>query len=151
MKRFVFPLKSVATVRALREQQAREAFAAAAHAHAEKEAALAAARVRSSESAAALLAERAQSFRPGLQAMAFVAYRGILVAEKRAAQEVTTARQAMEQARSRWIDARRHLQAIEKLETRARHRHRLEADRVEQAALDEHASQRAARMPRHQS
>lgn len=146
MKRFCFPLKSVATVRALREQQAREAFAATVRAVNDAEAALARARARVVEIEEVLRTGRAQAFRAGEHAEFIAAYRQELVLEQKAIDAVVQARARMETARTGWLETRRNLQAIDNLQARARRRHQVESERAEQVALDEHAALRALRL-----
>ncbi|RRJ98031.1 flagellar biogenesis protein [Opitutaceae bacterium TAV4] len=145
MKRFRFSLHSVLTLRDIQEQKAREAFARALHAHALAAAALESARARVAASARALCEVRERVFRPGEHAAALLSWRGDCATEKRAAETLRLAGEAMNKARAAWLDARRHLQAIENLKVRARQRHRQTGEREEQTALDEFASMRVAR------
>ena len=61
--------------------------------------------------------------------------------------EVVTARALMQSRREEYLEANRHLKVVQRLEEKARSNHRTEAQRVEQAALDEFAGYAAARRP----
>ncbi len=147
MKRFRFPLRPVAVLRAHREVRAKEEFAVAVSAYVNAEQLLAQARARSAELARIMAASRQESFRAADSAAFFQAYRRECDQELKAERDVNTARSTMEQRRSAYVEAHKQLKTVTKLEERAREVHRLENDRAEQAALDEFAAYRAARRP----
>jgi len=145
MKRFRFPLRPVAVLRAHRELRAREAFAAAVHAYVQAEEQLAGTRQRLAALGGALFDHRAGAFAPAEAAAQFRAYRAECEEEVQAERRAIAARDAMQQRRADYLAAGRELKVVEKLEERARHRHRAAHLRDEQAALDEYAGYRAAR------
>ena len=75
MKKFRFPLRPVAVLRAHREVRARDAFAAAVHAYVASEERLAAARARVTELGRALFEGRAGRFLAADAASLFRVYR----------------------------------------------------------------------------
>lgn len=145
MKRFRFPLRPVAVLRAHRELKAREAFAAAVRAHVRSEEELAAVRARVAHFEATLFANRRGTFNAADEAVQLAAHRGECAAEGEAERAMTAARAAMERSRADYLEAHRHLEVVHRLEARARTEHRLAAQREEQAEFDEFATRRAAR------
>ena len=145
MKRFRFPLQSVATVRAWREREAREQFAARMHELAAADEALRQARARLTELEQVVRSARTGTFRPAEQAASLAAYQTEQGAMQRAAQARGDAKAAVDRAREAWQTRRNELRAVEKLEQRARQSHRLEHERAEQTLLDELASMRGPR------
>lgn len=142
MKRFRFPLRSVALVRSHEEGRAREALAAAVHAYVEAERDLAARRTRTAALADALFQYRGDQFVAAEAAVQFRHYRAEVDDLMKAEQALNTARLAMEQARERYIEAHRRLKVMQRLEERARQHHRAAQLRDEQAELDEIAGRR---------
>ncbi|MFT3783284.1 MAG: flagellar FliJ family protein [Nibricoccus sp.] len=145
MKKFRFPLRSVATLRSLRELKAREQFSEAVHAFVTAEEFLQMVRERVAALENVLRSGRAQTFRAGDEASFLEAYRVETSAAARAAAEVEKARAAMETARQAWLGTRRDVKVVENLETKAKAAHRREVDREDQAALDDRTSAIAAR------
>jgi flagellar FliJ protein len=144
MKRFRFPLRPVAVLRAHRELKAREAFAAAVHAYVKSEENLAATRARVAQFEAALFAGRSERFSPAQEAQSLAAYRRDCAAEAEAERNVSTARAAMEQRRIEYLDAHRKVEVVKRLEDKARTTHRHEAAREEQAEFDDFAGRQFA-------
>ncbi|MBA4137683.1 MAG: flagellar export protein FliJ [Opitutus sp.] len=143
MKRFRFPLRPVAVLRAHRELRAREAFAAAVHVYVQAEERLAATRARAAELAAALFAGRGGTFLAADAASAFRSYRAEceeVVQDERAMIE---AKAVMNKKRDEYLEANRQLKVVERLEEKARANHRFETNRAEQAVLDEFAGYRS--------
>ena len=145
MKRFRFRLEAVRTLREVAERGQREAFGAAQQRYATAEAAVQAAATARRELLDHVAGTRSGVFRPseqtaGLEALRQAAHREAAAEKDR--QEAATAR---DQARETWLEARRALQIIERLEEKARAEHREAADKAEQSLLDELASIGAAR------
>ena len=147
MKRFRFPLRPVAVLRAHREMRAREAFAAAVHAYVQAEEALAAARGRVNDLADVLFAGRSGRFLATDAANLFRVYRAECQAAMDAERRSIELRDAMQQRRSEYIDSNRQLKVVNRLEDKARARHRAENARLEQNELDEFAGYKAAHRP----
>ena len=147
MKKFRFPLRPVAVLRAHREVRARDAFAAAVHAYVASEERLAAARARVTELGRALFEGRAGRFLAADAASLFRVYRAECAAGMDAERETIAARELMHQRRQEYLEANRQLKVVQRLEEKARANHRTEAQRVEQAALDEFAGYAASRRP----
>lgn len=145
MKRFRFPLRPVAILRAHHEMRAREAFAASMQAvvKAEQELAVTRDRVRTLE--VELTAGRRERFSGLDAARSLAAYRRECTAETEAEQTLVAARHAMQQRRMEYVDAHRKLEVVRRLEEKARALHRHEAAREEQAEFDDFAGQRVAR------
>lgn len=144
MKRFRFPLRPVAVLRAHRELKAREAFAAAVHAFVKSEETLAATRARVAEFEAALFAGRRERFSAADEAQALAAYRREWAAEAEAGRTMAAARAAMEQRRIEYLDAHRKVEVVKRLEDKARTAHRHEVAREEQAEFDDFAGRQFA-------
>jgi flagellar protein FliJ len=145
MKKFRFPLRSVATVRAMRELRARDAFTQAVHAFVRATEDLHRVQRQLAELEDILRDERTRSFRPSDQASFIAAFHSESRREAEAGHAVLEARRAMDAARAAWLETRRDVRIVEKLEVRARLAHRHAADREEQAALDDRTNALAAR------
>jgi flagellar FliJ protein len=145
MKKFRFPLRSVATIRTLCELRAREQFSHAVQAFVTAEEKLQALRARLAELEQILRSGRAGTFRPSEEAWFMEAFRHETIAATKATNDVTAARGAMESARQAWLEARRDLRVLENLEQKARAAHRREGEREDQAALDDRTSGMIAR------
>jgi flagellar FliJ protein len=145
MKKFRFPLRTVATVRNLAELRARERFSAAVQVFMEAESRLKAIRARLAEFEQLLLARRGQTFRPAEEAGFLESLRQETVLATKVEAEVANARQALESARQAWLESRRDVRVIENLETKARQAHGREVERENQAALDDRTNAVTAR------
>lgn len=147
MKRFRFSLRSVAVVRAHRENRAREQFAAAVHAYVQCEEDLAEVRRRIAEFAASISSSRQGSFDASEQAFVMAGYRRQCEAEIPAERAVIAARAEMEKRRQDYLDAHKDVEVVSKLEQKSRMAHRAAQNREEQVEFDElagHASSRRA-------
>ena len=144
MKKFRFPLRSVATLRAMRESRERESFALAVRATqaAAEEHRLAGDRVVALD--AAIREHRAVAFRAADQPAFAQARRDAVGLEQAAAARLAAARTEQERRRQIWLEARRDLRLLENLETRARAEHQREVDHEQQALLDDRANAQAA-------
>jgi flagellar FliJ protein len=147
MKKFRFPLQPVGMLRSHQELRAREIFAAAVHRYVQTEERLAALRQRVAELAEVLFHGRSDRFLAADAAALLRVYRSESNAVMEAEREVIEARDAMQQRRQEYIEANRRLRIIQRLEEKARERHRLDLLRGEQAELDELAGFRASRQP----
>jgi len=147
MKRFRFPLRPLAVLRAHRELRAREAFAASVHAYVQTEETLAATRRRVADLGQVLFQRREQSFQAADAAALFRVYRGECQGEIAAERAVIEARDVMNRRRADYLEASRQLKIVDRLEEKARARHRVDTLRAEQADLDDFAGFRAARRP----
>ncbi|HEX2101133.1 MAG TPA: flagellar export protein FliJ [Candidatus Synoicihabitans sp.] len=145
MKRFRFPLQSVATVRAWHERDAREAFGAAMRAYTQAESRVQEERKLAQQTESVLRAGRSKTFRPLEQAAFAAAYQTQLQVVRQVEQARVEAKTAVDRARDAWHAARSKLRAVEQLEHRARQQHRVEQERADQTAMDELASIRATR------
>jgi flagellar export protein FliJ len=146
MKKFRFPLRTVATVRSLTELRARERFSSAVQAFVEAEERLLDVRNRLKEYEDVLKSGREKrAFRAADEASFLAAFKQETVRATKLEAEAATARATMESARQAWLEARRDVRVIENLETKARRAHQLETDREVQAALDDRTSALAAR------
>ena len=145
MKKFRFPLRPVAVVRAHFELRAREAFGVAVRAYVTAEEQLATIRAHVAELESILFAGRRDRFSAAEAAGFFRAYRAECAREIAAEREVITARAAMTAARTAYLEAHRKLKVVHRLEDKARADHRRAMGRAEQAELDELASFRATR------
>ena len=144
MKRFRFPMKSVATVRELNELRAREAFAQAIAVLTKAEDFLADVRRRMEELREIVVAGRLQSFRPRDHVSFLEAYHSEHRNEIEARHAVVAAMNVLEQKRQDWLEARRALKLIRNLETRARTDHRAAGEYESQRELDELAGRARA-------
>jgi len=147
MKRFHFPLRPVAVLRAHKELRAREAFAASVHAYVQTEERLALTRTRMTELEQLLFAGRSGRFLAADAAALFRVYRTESQAEMTTEREVIAARDLMNQRRAEYIEANRQMKIIQRLEEKAREKNRAENARIEQNELDEFAGYRASRKP----
>lgn len=147
MKKFQFTLRSVETVRSIRELRAREIFSASVLAHAAAVAALDDARSRRSKLERLMSDERQGLFKAAEQVSFFVEQQRLKQAEDIADQALGRAIADMNKCRDLWIASRRDVRVIEKLELKARNRHRQDCDREEQAAMDDRAGAAVARAP----
>lgn len=148
MKRFRFPLRSVAVLRAHREMRAREAFATAVHGYVKAEEALAEARARLARFEAQLFAGRRERFSAADEAHALAAYRNECAVEAATERALVAARALMQQRRAEYLEAYRKVEVVKRLEEKARANHRLDCNRQEQAEFDDLAGRRfAARRP----
>ena len=142
MKRFRFPLRPVAILRAHQELRAREAFAAAVHVYVEAEAELADTRARVARCESDLFASRRDRFDASAAAEAFAAYRRECAAETAAERVVVEKRAEMNARRSDYLEAHRKREVVSRLEEKARATHRLDTLREEQLELDDFAGRR---------
>lgn len=142
MKRFRFPLRPVAVLRAHRQARAREAFAASVHAYVLTEEYLAGMRVRRSELETVMHDGRRETFRAADEVSFWGAYREVCAGEIKAEHAVIEARAKMETAREEYLEAHRDVKVVEKLEQHARRRYQLEYERHAQVELDEMAGSR---------
>ncbi len=142
MKRFRFPLRPVAVLRAHRETRARETFAAAVHLYVQAEEELGRTRVRMRALEQAFFSGRQASFRAAEAALLLADYRRECAAEGEAERRVFEARAEMQKKREEYLDAHRKLEVVHRLETKARSVHRRECDREEQAEFDDFAGRR---------
>jgi len=147
MKKFRFPLRSVQTVRSIRELRARELFSLsiAELARATAEAGAAASRLSGLQQV--LLAERGSLFRPAEQ-VSFL--QAIEVAKHdlvKAQNSVATATVRRDECREAWIATRMDVRIIENLEKKARQEYLREFEREEQAALDDRSNALVGRAP----
>lgn len=145
MKRFRFPLRPVAVIRAHKELRAREAFAASVHAYVQAEELLAATRARVAELAQVLFEGRGGTFLAAEAASLFRSYRAECEEEVQVERRVIEARELMQKRRSEYLEASRQLKVVNKLEEKARAAHHAVALREDQAAMDEFAGYRASR------
>lgn len=145
MKRFLFPLQSLTTVRTWREREAREAFAGAVQRLGRAEEQLREAQERRAEFETLLRRRQTATFRPAEHAgfLAALAHQSAQV--ERAVEARRAAQAAVDQARLAWHGTRTDLRVVEQLEKRARQHHRLAEERAEQGVLDEIASMRGNR------
>ncbi len=145
MKKFAFPLRSIATVRNLREIQARDAFSRSVHAYVATEQRVQAQRARIVELEEILRSGRLERFRAADQASFMQAFRDEMKVQGRLDEELNKAKQVMEKAREDWMLARRDVKIIENLEAKARRAHARDVEREAQAAMDDRACAQATR------
>ncbi|CAM2827753.1 flagellar export protein FliJ [Rariglobus hedericola] len=145
MKKFRFPLHSVATQRKLRESDRRERFAAAVHAYVASEEALARINTRIVELEEIIAAERCGLFRPAAQIAFMQALSEEIALKTQASELVAQRRTEMDRARESWIESRRDVRLIETLEAKARTTYRQAYEREEQALLDDRTNALVAR------
>jgi len=145
MKRFRFPLRSVAVLRGHFELKAREAFAASVHAYVLAEERLATVRTHVAELEEILFQGRRDRFGAAEAAAFFRAYRTERATELEAERAVIAARAEMADRRAAYLEAHRKVRVLDRLEEKARTLHRRAAERAEQAELDEMAAFRSAR------
>lgn len=142
MKRFHFPLRPVAVLRAHRETRAQEIFATSVHALTRAQEELNRTRIRVRALEGALSAGRQERFHPAEAALLLVDYRRECTCEVASERAVITARDEMHKRRAEYIEAHRQLEIVERLEEKARAAHRRENDRAEQAEADDFAGRR---------
>lgn len=145
MKKFRFPLRSVATVRSIAELRARENFSSAVQIYLTAENELQALRTRLGEFEQLLRSGRGQAFRAADQVSFLAAFREDTIRATKMEVEVAKARQELETARQAWLESRRDVRVIEKLESKARLSHRQQSEREDQLAMDDRANGLAAR------
>lgn len=145
MKKFRFPLRPIARLRAHYELRAREAFAAAVATAVESERKLERVSGQVAALEAAVVAGRQQSFSAAGEAGNLGAYRTGLEMEGQALKVKTAAQAALDQRRREYVEAHRRLEVMRRLEGKARAEYQLELNREEQAEFDEIAGQRCAR------
>lgn len=145
MKKFRFPLRSVATVRSIAELRARERFSKSVQMYVEAENRLKALRVRLAEFEAILRSARSHSFRGADQATFLAAFKADTVQATKLEAEVSNYRQALEVARQAWLESRRDVRVVENLEGKARLAYRQESEREDQAVLDDRTNAASAR------
>ncbi len=147
MKKFRFPLRSVATVRNLLELRAREQFSRCVQLCVAAENSLVAQRERVAELESILRSGRLQRFRPADQATFMAAFKDESALVTKLTAELNAARREMESARQAWLESRRDVRVIESLEQKARLAHQRDLERENQAAMDDRAGAMAARGP----
>jgi flagellar FliJ protein len=145
MKKFRFPLRTVAMVRNLAELRARENFSKAFQIYSEIDLRLQASRARVAELEEMLRTGRTATFRASDQVTFMSAMRVEAVNATKIEAELKTARKDLETARQAWLETRRDVRVIEKLEDKARLEHRTELEREIQADLDDRTSGMVAR------
>lgn len=144
MKRFRFPLTPVKAVRLQAKAKAREALAAALRELADAEAERLALHRRLAALEQTLRDRRSAGVTVAEVAHTHAAYLGELAGEKTCEARVAERRATADRAREAYTDAHRHVETIERLETKARGNHRLALLREEQAEFDDLAGQRHA-------
>jgi flagellar FliJ protein len=137
MRRFRFSLQAPATVRELAETRARDACAAAERERARIADELAEASRRLAALREAVASSRTGSFFPREQVAFLEAWRFEGLREQAAQKALHVADQAVARQREAWLAARRNLKVIQRLEQRARDRHRAAAEHEAQRALDD--------------
>jgi flagellar FliJ protein len=145
MKKFRFPLRPVAVLRAHRQARAREAFAASVHAYVAAEENLAAIRARQAGLETVMHDGRRATFRAADEAAFWGAYRRVCEEVIVAERGLIEARTRMEERRQEYLEAHRAVRVVEKLEQKARRAHRQEGERESQQELDEMGGFRVAR------
>ena len=142
MKRFRFPLRPVALLRAHQELRAREAFGISVHAYVAAEEEHAAAKARTAAFERDLFGGRRERFSAAVEAENLAAYRLESAAEADFERRAIAARAEMDRCRAAYLEAHRKLEVVRRLETKARGEHRLATEREEQAAFDDLAPRR---------
>lgn len=145
MKKFRFPLRPVAVLRAHHQARAREAFAAAVHAYVQSEELLATVRSSREELATVMQDGRRTTFLAAAEVAFLGAYRRICAETITAERAVTEARATMEERRNQYLETHRAVKVIEKLEQKALTDYRLQNEWESQLELDELAGLRIAR------
>lgn len=145
MKRFFFPLRSVAVLRAHRQTQAREVFSAAVHRYVQAEEAQqrGAAQQRGLEEI--ISTGRRATFSAADEISFWGAYRAACAEQVAVERAVIEARAHMETRRLQYLEAHRAVKVIEQLEQKARVDYRRASERTAQNELDELAGLRSAR------
>lgn len=137
MKRFRFPLRPVAIIRAHHESRAKDAYRAAYAVLSEAEQRHASSLARLRSLAEAIDSHRQGTFSPQQATATARAYSMESQEVARAEKSVAEARQAMLGAREAYIKAHRELKVVQRLEEKARASHLAASRLFEQAALDE--------------
>jgi flagellar FliJ protein len=137
MKRFRFPLQPVAVLRAHHEMRALGAFSLALQACNRAETECTVVRDRVCRFEAALVYARRERFSPPDVVQAFAAYQQECVVEAAAEQAVIVAHSVLKQRRMDYLEARREVEILRRLEQKARTLHRFDAGREEQAGFDD--------------
>jgi flagellar FliJ protein len=147
MKKYRFPLRSVQTVREIREMNAREAFSAAMHGVSLAEGALNDVRLRISNLEQSMRSGRGALVRAAEQVAYIHEYEVQRENEKKALVELNKATELLNKRREAWILARRDVRVLENLETKSRQEYRREFEREEQSQLDDRTSALSGRAP----
>ncbi|ATC63671.1 hypothetical protein CMV30_06730 [Nibricoccus aquaticus] len=145
MKKFRFPLRSVATVRSMIELRAREQFSRAVQASVAAEKKLIEQRARVSELESILRSGRLTRFLAADQATFMAALKDETAIITKFTADLNSARREMESARQAWLESRRDVRVIENLEQKARTAHLHEVERENQAAMDDRTGAMVAR------
>jgi flagellar FliJ protein len=145
MKKFRFPLRPVAILRAHRHMRASEAFAVAVHAYVRAEEHLATLQLRRQELETDMHDGRREIFQAVVEISCWGAYRRVCAVEIMAERGVSEARAALDERRRQYLEAHRAVKVVEKLEEKARADYRLQGAREAQLELDELAGQRGGR------
>ena len=145
MKKFRFSLRPVAVIRAHQEIRAREIFAESIHAYVQAEENLAITRKRIGELEDTLFSGRQGRFLADEAAGLYRVYRGERQSELKVERDVIDARELMQKRRSEYLEAHRKLEVVNRLEEKAKVRHRAEGLRIEQLQIDEFAGHAAIR------
>ena len=145
MKKFRFPLRPVAILREHEQARTREAFAAAVHNFVEAESRLAAKRAERHDLEAVMHDGRRATFKAADEISFWDVYRRLCDEELKTEQAVRDARTAMESSRQKYLEAHKAVKVVEKLEQKARTKHRQAADHEAQVESDELAGLRVAR------
>ena len=149
MKRFFFPLRSVAVLRAHAELRAREAFAAAVQDFVAASLRHDECRTHLATLAEVLFAARHGRFEAAGAAAQFRAYRTECAEAQTVATSLQEARTEMDRRREAYLEAHRELKLMERLETRAGSVHHTAAGHALQGYLDHQAGHRAGRLRLH--
>jgi len=142
MKRFRFPLRSVAVVRAHREMQAREALAMAIQDCSRAEERWSSASARVSALAGAIGASRARPRPARDEAASLQGFRRECLVEAEGQKQALASRAVVAQRRDAYFEARRQMEIVRRLEERARASHRAAMLHAEQVELEEIARRR---------
>lgn len=145
MKRFRFPLRPVAVIRAHRELVAQQALGVATAALTAAETEVANCRNRLDTLNRAIAGSREGGLRVGLQVAALQAYKQEKAGEVAALKQQEQARAERARRHAVCVEAHRALKVVQKLEERARARHQAEMIRQEQSEIDERAAFAAVR------
>lgn len=145
MKKFRFPLRSVATVRSMIELRAREQFSRSVQTCVAVEKRLTAQRERVVELESIIRSGRLERFRPADQSTFMAAFKDETALVTKITAELNSARREMESARQAWLESRRDVRVIENLEQKARAVHLQEVERENQAAMDDRSGAMVAR------
>ena len=145
MKKFRFPLRPVAILREHQQARTREVFATAVHNYVEAESRLSAKRAERQDLEAVMHDGRRATFKAADEISFWDAYRRVCDEEVKTEQAVREARTVMEDARQKYLEAHKAVKVVEKLEQKARTKHRQAVDREAQAESDEQAGLRVAR------